>query len=585
MSIIAGIYSRHADVSVPATICESIKRLISRNPDDDVRIFGGDRAFFAKVDIGAFGEQGEYVGTNGSVSLIAGEAVIESGSEKCVNRTSDLRQIDAAFGTENYDILRRSQGTYCGLNYQPANGLLSLITDKLGIRPLYYFISEEFVIFSSVLRVLEELSDIPKRMNVRAVTEIAGLGYALADRTPYTDVSVLKAGEMLQVNGKDISRRFYWHWNDIKTSTASEEDLLDDLYLRYENAVSRRLRRDTSTIAYLSGGLDSRCAVASLCAKNTHVHTFNFARPDTQDQLLGRHYAERINVTHTEIPKASGDHKPDYSTLMTNAWAASSNRKLHPPERPALAWCGEGGSLGLGHIHLSRKIISLMRDGKLNAAIDEFIEREKIHVSPKLLRPAAFKEIEGVIPKGIREELEDISAPDPARSFYLFLMHNDQRRKLADHFENIDLHRMELQLPFFDSSFVEFIVSIPIDLCLEHRLYVKWLSRFPEAVTAVAWQAYPGHVPCPLPIPDGLAYQWENGYQAAEQHALKQALGRQAKGLIGSKDFASDILNKNGIRLAALIHRTGWRDYGYIIETAAIYQKYWAKCNGDYSFS
>ena len=140
-------------------------------------------------------------------------------------------------------------------------------------------------------------------------------------------------------------------------------------------------------------------------------------------------------------------------------------------------------------------------------------------------------------------------------------------------------------MPFFDSSFVELIVSIPIDLCLEHRLYLKWLALFPKAVSAVPWQAYPGHLPCPLPIPDELDYQWGDKFQAAEQRALKKTFDQRARRLIESRDFASRILNKNNIRLAALIHRTGWRDYGYFIETAEKYQRYWTKCNGKFSFS
>lgn len=585
MSIIAGAYSRRTDVAVPASVCESIKRLISRNPNDEVKLFGDDRAFFAKVDISAFDESCEYVSQDRSLSLAAGEPLLTSTAGSSASRQADIRRIHADFAVENYSVLTEANSTYCAVNYDANKRRLSLITGKLGIRPLYYWLNDDLIIFASALRILEGIAEVPKRMDVRAVTEIAGLGYALADRTPYEDISVLKAGEMLQVENREVSRSIYWCWNEIKTATASEDELLDELYHRFQNAVLRRLRSDTSAIAYLSGGLDSRCVVASLCAQNAHVHTFNFARPNTQDQILGRLYAERANVIHTETPKAAGDQRPDYSTLMKSAWASSANHENYPPERPHLAWSGEGGSVDLGHVHLSRKIVSLMRDGDIAGAIQEFIQRESIHVSPKLLNAEAFKELGSVIPVGIREELDDARSADPARSFYLFLMLNDQRRKLAGHFEDIDLHRRELQMPFFDNSVVELILSIPVDLCLEHRLYVKWLSRFPAAVTAVAWQGYPGHVPCPLPVPDGLSYQWEARYQATEQRALKRTLNQRARRLVRSKNFASRILNKNNIRLAALIHQTGWRDYGYIIETAEIYQKYWTKCNGDCSLS
>jgi hypothetical protein len=314
----------------------------------------------------------------------------------------------------------------------------------------------------------------------------------------------------------------------------------------------------------------------------TKVHTFNFARPNTQDQIFGRDFAKIAGTIHTEVPKESGDHVPDYSAKMATAWQESKTRKTHPPERPSLIWSGEGGSVALGHVHLSPKIVELMREGKIDEAIDEFIKRESIHISSKLLNPKVFGQISKIIRGGITEELEQINSKDAERKFYLFLLLNDQHRKLANHFENIDLHRLEFHLPFFDSEFLATIIAAPIELCLGHKLYVKLLNYFPKTVTSVPWQAYPGHEPCPLPIPEGLLYQWDNQYQINEQKTLKKRVIQDGKELVKAVDFPADILSKKNIRLAVLVHWTGLRDYGYLIEGAMIYHKYWRICRGEY---
>jgi ribosomal protein L9 len=420
-------------------------------------------------------------------------------------------------------------------------------------------------------------------MDVRAVTEIVGLGYPLGARTPYANIFLLKAAEVVEITEKNISRFHYWRWDEIAPSVEPEEKLLEELYGRFENAVARRNRSDTTTIAYLSGGLDSRCVVAALHSQNVRVHTFNFARPHTQDQIFGLDFARQVDAIHEEVPKEAGDHVPDYSSLMAQVWNASRHRAAHPAERPGLVWSGEGGSVDLGHVHISEKIVDLMRAGRLNAAIEEYVEREYVYFSPKLFRPEVFATLAGLINKGIREELESLHSKDPARGFYLFLMLNDQRRKLARHFENIDLHRLEFQLPFFDSAFLAAIVATPVDLCLRHKLYVKWLAYFHPSVTSVPWQAYPGHEPCPLAIPQGLAYQWADEYQAAERATQKQRLTKQASELLRAADFPDKILNKRNLRLATWIHATGWRDYEHIIEAAKIYHTYWKKSDGDYA--
>ena len=266
------------------------------------------------------------------------------------------------------------------------------------------------------------------------------------------------------------------------------------------------------------------------------------------------------------------------------AWTATNSRSSSSAERPAIVWSGEGGSVALGHVHLSEKIVELMRAGRIDELIEEHFDRESSRVSPKIFRPELAQKIVASVSDDIKDELSNFRCQDPARAFYFHLLLNDQHRKLVGHFENIDLHRLEFQLPFFDSSFLELIVSIPLDICLMHRLYVKWLSLFPKAVTEVPWQVYPGHEPCPVPVPDGLDYQWAANYQSAEHKARKRRVMKQAGEILRTGEFPGEVLNKNNLRLAALVHATGLRDYQYLIGPAHTYHTYWQKCGGKWVF-
>jgi asparagine synthase (glutamine-hydrolysing) len=585
MTLIAGIVSR-GNYPVPASVCDSLRKLISRHSADEVKVFRDERSCLVKVDIGVYGEPAFRMDGQGAVTLLAGEPLLSLSEERgWQSREDDTALIHEGCLRGRWEVLQKAQGVFCAAHYQPARHSLILMADKLCLRPLYYWADEEFVIFASALRILEGLSTIPKRMDLRAVTEIVGLGYPLGRRTPYADISLLKAGEVVEITEGEISRQSYWRWDSITTASEPEEELLPALYERFESAVARRNRKDKTTVAYLSGGLDSRCVVAALHSLQVRVHTFNFARPHTQDRIFGLDFARQVNAIHEEVPKEAGDHVPDYSSLMAHVWKASKHRGAQPAERPGLVWSGEGGSVALGHVHLNEEIAQLVRAGSIDEAIEAFMEREYIYVSPKIFRPQVFAKLAGLIQKGIREELADLHSQDPARSFYLFLLLNDQRRKLARHFESIDLHRLEFQLPFFDSAFLAAIIALPVDLSLRHKLYVKWLAYFHPSVTAVPWQAYPGHEPCPLPVPQGLAYQWAEEYQAQERATQKKRLTREATEILRAPDFPGEILNKRNLRLATWIHRTGWRDYEHIIEAARIFHTYWTKCGGEYALN
>jgi asparagine synthetase B (glutamine-hydrolysing) len=409
------------------------------------------------------------------------------------------------------------------------------------------------------------------------------LGAPLADRTPYAGISLLKSAEIVQITDEGMTRQCYWRWDEIEMSHDPEPDCLARVYDRFQAATKRRNRGDQATAAYLSGGLDSRCVVAALRDQGVRTRTVNFARPGTQDYYFGNDFAEKIESIHQSIPKERGDSVPDYSTLMA-AGLGRFNQDQWPAERPRVVWSGEGGSVLLGHVHLNESIVELMRAGKVDRALEAYVEREQIDVPIKLFRPQILERVRDVVVQGIRDELNEMHAKDAGRNFYLFLMRNDQRRKLTSHFENIDLHRLEFQLPFFDAGFLASVIATPLDWCLRHKFYLKWLSHFPSPVAAVPWQAYPGHAPCPLPIPAELAYQWDDGYQADEDSSQKQNVIAQASELLRASDFPDQILNKRKLRLAAWIHSRGWRDYRYAIEAARTYHFYAQKCGGEFVF-
>lgn len=595
MTLIAGIVSRR-DQLLPETVCAGLAQSISRNGTDEVIVFRDRSSYFVKVDIGAFGSAGFFVDAHGVQSFLTGEPLLTPDDDPSAtsakshrNRLQDLTTLHDQLLNNNWDALRGADGTFSIVQYQPQSRALVLVADKLGVRPLYYWLNDDLIVFASALRILEECPLVPKKMDLRAVTEMVGLDIPLADRTPYAGIALLKAAEVVQITNAKTSRHCYWRWDAIEVSREPEESRLATVYDCFQSAVKRRLGRDKITAAYLSGGLDSRCIVAALRESDTRVDTVNFARPGTQDDYFGNRFAAQIGSSHKSVPRADGDMVPDYSMLMARVQASSVREKRNTgqlrAERPRVVWSGEGGSVSLGHIHLSQKIVELMRTGNVDGAVAEYLEREQVHVPRKLFRKHVLRDAHGMIKQGIQEELDQWRAPDPGRNFYLFLMLNEQRRKLMRHFENIDRHRLEFQLPFFDARFVAAVIATPLDVCLRHKFYVKWLSQFPAAVREVGWQAYQGHEPCPLPAPADLDYQWDDGCQARENVARKQRVVNLAFNLLRAGDFPDRIINRRNLRLAAWLHARGWRDYHYAIEAAQTYYAYSKKCGGEFTFS
>jgi hypothetical protein len=437
--------------------------------------------------------------------------------------------------------------------------------------------------FSSALRILEAMPFVPKVMKFRAVTEITCFGFPLGARTAYDDIWTLKAAEIVRFEDSSCTSQHYWRWDSIPVSRRPESELLQEAHQRFLEAVKVRVHGNRVVTSFLSGGLDSRCVVAALSGQAEKVHTLNCSFPNTQDRVFGAEYAGQMGTIHQEEEMMISH--PDFFQHVSKLWETDPNRKQWLPERPRLIWSGDGGSVGMGHVYMTEKVVDLLRRGDRETAIREFLRTENKHIVRRLLKPAALAAAEPIIEQGMREEFDDLHCEDPGRNLYIFLLLNDQRRHLANQYERIDLSHIDYIEPFFDSDFLAFITSVPLDLCLLHRFYNKWLKLFQVPVSTVPWQAYPGHEPCPIPQPPGLVSQWNNSKLEVLQDSFKGQLLSESKTLLKEANFPAHLLDRHYLRLAHLAYRFNLRDYGYVLEAAVVYNRYWGTCGGKFVLS
>lgn len=579
MTILAGVFSRHPSVQIPDSVCESLRRNLSRDPEDRPIEFRAAQAFLVKVDIGAFDRPAQRISPTGSFAMLSGEPLLTCDGPLGGERDAHLEYLQKSWDEGDFQILRSASGTFCAAYYDPRTGTAHLVADRLGLRPLYYTVVDELVYFSSALRILEALQDVPKKMDVLSVAETTSFGYPFGGGTPYAGIKMLLPCEILTLQGGDLKSSRYFDWGAIASVQASEEESLKETYRIFQAAVRRRLRGDKTTFAYLSGGLDSRCTVAALLAEGARVYTFNFSPMNTQDQVFALQYANKSGAIHHEIP-AGAD--PDWSSIMAAAWRDSPCRGELMPEHPQVVWTGEGGSVGLGHVYITSEIVNLLRGGDRSGAIDVFLRQQKKLLLTRILNPALARQLAGHLQAQLGRELGAIQYPEPVRAFFIFLNLNGPRRHLVNHFENIDQHRLEFQSPFYDSELLEYLTSMAVDPCLYHRFYVNWLSLFEPAVREVPWQAYPGHVPSTVPIPDDLPDQWTGHPTSGNQPARVSELLERTAAMLSDADFPDRVLRKNSLRLMLWAMKLKLGDYGYALEAALEYRRYWKMTGGRY---
>ncbi|WP_050410070.1 asparagine synthetase B family protein [Massilia sp. NR 4-1] len=576
MTILAGAFSTKPGKALPDELRDALRRHISRQPFEAVAELGDAFCHVAKVDISAFGAPAMQADAAGNLTVLAGEALLREGdNDPAWNRARDTAALHSGFvqGRAAGELaLAQSQGSFCGLHYSAARGELLLFVDRIGARPLYLWQGEDYAVFASALRILEALPQVRKEMDVRGVTEIAAFGYALGERTAYAGIRMLRSGEIARLADGAATFSAYARWDEAETPLP-QEPAVQRSYDAFIAALRRRQRGASMAAAFLSGGLDSRAIVGGLHAIGAAVYTFNLAPDGKQDQVFAKLMAEHLGTRHVQLVQEGSDagrgyHKPELKEWMRHEFGPLAS------DRPRLLWSGDGGSVSLGHVYMDRELVAAMQRGAPAVALARFNKG-----LPSRIIPAAMREtLQGLPLQGALEELESIQGEDRGRAFHLFLMFNDQRRHLAQHFEEIDRERMEFQLPFLDASFLETVLRQPVDAFLEHRFYMDWLARFPNGLDTVPWQAYPGHVPCELPMPAGLKYQWHDYFDSSVLRQMRRHAADKGRQVLASQRFPEHLISRRMLNAAVWLTRLGWRDCAYLINTASTFHKYWLAC-------
>ena len=192
---------------------------------------------------------------------------------------------------------------------------LFLVRDRLGIKPLYYGIQNDRLIFGSELKALRAFHQFNFTINTDALGLYLRHNYIVAPYSIYQHVYKLLPGSILEVSlsssGLKVSDPVpYWSVKDtVKEGRhniiqCGESELVNELEQLLKDATKRRMLADVPLGAFLSGGVDSSLVVALMQAQsNSPVKTFSIGF--TEDQYNEAEYAkkvaEHLGTDHTEL--------------------------------------------------------------------------------------------------------------------------------------------------------------------------------------------------------------------------------------------------------------------------------------------
>lgn len=508
-----------------------------------------DNCHMCSLDIGAYSVQTSV--KSDKSTLIAGEPIIESDNRSlntdffAIEETDDIQKLG--------EVLKLSRGVFSGVKYDFRRKSIYIFTDKSGIRPLYYSLNGGILTFSTNFQFICSLSWVPSDYDTSSVIEHMTLGYTLGSRTTRKNVFRVNAGEIIYADSSPKLQSYtYWNWLTDKTLNSGNGKEVSTVYNEFINAVKIRTKKNDNCYAFLSGGMDSRVVTAALKEFSCEPITFNFATKDSQDSEFAKLYAEKNNFNH---------HPLLLPTLKYQKWAylvSNQISKLTKINKAQFVWSGDGGSVGLGGVYMDQDLVDSNNTNRDIAKM--FLAKQQVELLSGYFTKSYADIPMSCLFNSIEDEL-NLIATEGAKKVYLFLMKNDQKRHLDEHYESIHEHRVELQLPFFDALFIEKVLENNLDDLIGHSLYSQFFECFPLTYRDTPWQTYPGHKVCPIPYKN-IENQWQrrdslyNRWQDCKYFSN-----------IPKNSFSFDVFKRGKASLAMLLHLSGLKKLGYVIDT------------------
>ncbi len=188
---------------------------------------------------------------------------------------------------------------------------LTLIRDRLGIKPVYWRLADGRLLFGSELKALRAETSWRPEIDQQAVSCYLRHNYVPAPRTIYQGVHKLEPGRFLTIRaGAEPVETQYWDARAVTRAgiatpfTLSDTELTDQLEALLKDAVGRRMIADVPLGAFLSGGIDSSLVVALMQAQSaSRVRSFSigFEEAGFDEAPHAKAVAAHLGTEHTEL--------------------------------------------------------------------------------------------------------------------------------------------------------------------------------------------------------------------------------------------------------------------------------------------
>lgn len=251
--------------------------------------------------------------------------------------TSDTEVILQGFIEYGIEIVDKLNGIFAFCVVDEEKEECYIVRDQVGVKPLYFSMHEETLVFSSELKGIFEFPGIRPSIGLNGLNEVLSLGPAKSYGSGvFENVQEVKPGYYLKYSKDGSMERCYWKVTAMEHTDNYEETVAYTKYL-VTDAIERQMVSDVPIATFLSGGVDSSI-VSAVCAEGlkksgSRLGTFSFDFRDNDKHFQANAFQPSQDRPYVDIMVQAIDSEHRYlecnnEDLFQNLFASVDVRDL-----------------------------------------------------------------------------------------------------------------------------------------------------------------------------------------------------------------------------------------------------------------
>jgi len=476
------------------------------------QVWHGNNASLGRLSNGAINCEKQPISLGNKYFVFTGHLLdYQSEKKELISTGSDIKfeKNDAEFllnfiHKNGYKKLHHLNGIFVAALWDKQAQKLTIINDRYGMKPLYYYYSREMktFVFASEIKPIIASAMADKTVNWEAWNIFLRLDNLIGEYTFFKNILRLPPASVLtfDVEGR-LNLENYWRLDEIEiTNNFNVKNIAESAFEVFRNAIRKYLLKvDNKIWLGLSGGHDTRWIASELASQNANFKAFTTRKFNTymDDIALSKMVAKCLNIDH-QIIDLPNDFVRRYDKMknIMQDYESDENYYLIPmfekvPIDHKFCFTGTADCI-VNARYLNEYLLSLVQKGNYRLLAKMIIRKRGLGylgpISSTIFKSERLKKFmeESVAIDIVEAELKKYKDfPDPITTFYFF---NRIRRELALADSNIFIGKSEPFSPYLENDFFDFFMSLPPLMKLDRqilksvfKIYLPKLSEIPVA--------------------------------------------------------------------------------------------------------